>query len=193
VDASPTPKEVTVLLAELAGGRASAADQLLPLVYENLRALASDYFRRERADHTLEPTALVHEAYLRLVTPCDERPRDRAHFFALAARVMRQVLVDHARKKLAGKRGGDRLKVTLNELVTPAADRAAEIEAVDRALAELAEHDEASAKLVEMRFFGGVTFEEAAEVLGASVSTVERRWRFARAWLADALIEDTEP
>lgn len=182
--------QVTQLLSDLAGGRNAAADELFPLVYEQLRALAGSYFREERSDHTLQPTALVHEAFVRMVAPGDLRVSDRAHFYALAARVMRHVLVDYARQNASEKRGGDRARITLDEQLTPWRDRALDFEAIERALSELGQLSERTAKVVEMRFFCGLTCEEIAGVMSISLSSVEREWRFARAWLQDRLGED---
>jgi len=179
--------EVTQLLDQMADGSPSAAERLFPLVYDELRALAGSYFRGERPDHTLQPTALVNEAFVRLAAPAGRPVRGREHFLALAARVMRHVLVDHARERNALRRGGDdRHRVLLSELETSDAlseSNGFDIEAVDAALTELATLNDRSAQVVELRFFGGLTHEEIARAIDASLSTVEREWRFARAWL----------
>jgi RNA polymerase sigma factor (sigma-70 family) len=194
-------RRATQLLQDMAAGDSSAADELFPLVYDQLRGLAAAFFRDERPEHSLQPTALVHEAYLRLIdSPVGgaggmgevggaggARPRTRAHFQALAARVMRHVLVDHARARDAAKRGGDRTRVTLSDMAAGGEESAFDFESLDRALSELAELNERTARVVELRFFGSLTLEEAAEHLGISLSSAEREWRFARAWLMDRL------
>jgi len=179
--------DVTMLLADLADGRESAADELFPLVYDQLRALAAAFFRDERVDHTMQPTALVHEAYLRLVQPAADKSRTRVHFQALAARVMRHVLVDHARQKASEKRGGDRTRIALHDDVAAKPGSAMDFTELNEALQRLGAESERAAKVVELRFFGNLTHEEIATVLGISLSSVEREWRFARAWLLDAL------
>lgn len=165
------------------GGDASARERMLPLVYDELRRLAAGYLRRERAGHTLQPTALVHEAYLRLI---DQRRADwtnRAQFVGLAAVMMRRILVNHARDRLAAKRGGaaDRLPLTLAG--EPAGSPEIEVLELHQALDRLAERDRRKAEIVELRFFGGLTMEEIAAAVGVSLATVEREWQFARAWL----------
>lgn len=181
--------KATLLLEQIADGRQSAADELFPLVYEQLRGLAAAFFREERADHSLQPTALVHEAYVRMVESSADTPRTRVHFHALAARVMRHVLVDHARSKNAEKRGGgeDRARITLSDVELASREQDFDFEAIHNALTELAKLNERTARVVELRFFGSLTLEEAAEVLGISLSTAEREWRFARAWLMEAI------
>lgn len=181
--AGPRPSEVTLLLADVRAGRAGAADRLFPLVYDELRRLAASYLRRERRDHTLQPTALVHEAFLRLVGAEDQRWESRAHFLAVAARAMRRILIDHARGRHAQKRGGKAAKVSLADLDQPAVDRDDYLIALDEALERLGRLDERQARVVELRFFGGLTIEEAAAVLGVSHATVERDWNVAKAWL----------
>jgi RNA polymerase sigma-70 factor, ECF subfamily len=176
-------ENITRLLIELTEGRRVAADVLLPLIYDELRSLAANYLRRERPDHTLQPTALVHEAYLRLVDQRDVNWQNRAHFFGVAAQMMRRILIDHARSHSAGKRGHDFQKISLDENIDKAAERSAELMALDDALNALAEVDEQKSRIVEMRYFGGLTFEETAEVLGISAVTVKRHWRMAKAWL----------
>ncbi len=179
---SSTPKEVTILLGEMSGGNRSAPEQLLPLVYDELRKLAHAYLQNERADHSLQATALVHEAYIRLVDWQTVSWQNRAHFFAVAASVMRKILVDHTRAKRAQKRDGGQ-KLELGEAVGFAAEREIDLIALDEALKNLAEFDDVQARLVEMRFFGGLTIEETAHALGVSPATVKREWTMATAWL----------
>ena len=179
---SPSP-QATQLLAELRAGDNRAADRLLPLVYDEFRHLAAGYLRHERPDHTLQPTALVHEAYLKLI---DQRRVDwkgRTHFFAVAAEAMRRILIDHARRHKRLKRGGARQRITLDDAVALSPDRDEDLIALDEALERLAGSDPRQAKVVELRFFGGLTVQEAAKVLGVSKRTVEGDWTFARAWL----------
>jgi RNA polymerase sigma factor (TIGR02999 family) len=179
--------DVTALLVRLNSGDEAALDQLLPAVYEELRRIAHNQLRGEREDHTLRTTELVHEAYMKLVDHNTVDWQDRQHFFAVAARAMRQVLVDHARKKTAAKRGGEAPEVSLDGVALPHDTKMEELIALDDALDRLAEHDERSAKVVECRFFGGYTIAETADVLDVSRSTVKRDWRAARAWLNRAL------
>lgn len=179
--------DVTQLLDQLADGRPAAAQELFPLVYDQLRSLAAAFFQGERSDHTLQPTALVHEAYLKLVEPAADRARTRIHFQALAARVMRHLLVDHARSHASMKRGGDRTRVALGDVIAPGGEQVIDFEELDRALHELAALNERTARVVELRFFGSLSLEETAQLLELSVSSVEREWRFARAWLMDRL------
>jgi RNA polymerase sigma factor (TIGR02999 family) len=181
------PGDVTQLLSEVRKGDQRALDALLPLVYNELRRVAGSMMRHEREDHTLQPTALVHEAYVKLLGQRSVEWQNRAHFMAVAAQQMRRILVDHARSHAATKRGGGRVLVELDsELVGDLAWNE-ELLAVDAALAELARKDEWLARVVELRFFGGLTVAEAAEVLGVSRSTVDREWAMARAWLRRAL------
>ena len=177
-----TAHDVTRLLVDLQRGADGAADQLVPLVYGELHKLAVHYMRAERGDHTLQPTALVHEAYMRLVDQRNASWQNRSHFFGIAAQAMRRILVDHARRKRAGKReGGDR--VTLDESVAEAPQRSVDLIAVDDALNKLAALDPRQARVVELRFFGGLDIEQTAESLGISPATVKRDWTFARAFL----------
>jgi RNA polymerase sigma-70 factor (ECF subfamily) len=188
-------QQVTQLLEAVQAGRASAADQLLPLVYDELRALAGSLFRGQRPDHTLQPTALVHEAYARMVKPAAETTgssekaqwNSRAHFFAVAATAMRQVLANHARDRRRAKRGGGWHRVTLSEHLTPTSERDVDLLALDEALQALAKLDERQGRIVELRFFAEMSVEEIAHVLEVSTSTVEREWRMARAWLSARL------
>lgn len=180
------PREATMILQQLGEGDASAAERLLPLVYEELRALAGSHFRGQRANHTLQPTALVHEAFVRLIDQPDGKWNSRAHFFAVAATAMRQILTDHARRKMADKRGGGWDKVGLEQVGgAPQADL--DVVALDEALTKLAQLDPRRHRVVELRFFGGLSMEEIAEVLGVSKTTVESDWRGARAWLASEI------
>jgi RNA polymerase sigma factor (TIGR02999 family) len=160
-----------------------AVDTLLPLIYDELRRLAAGYLRRERPDRTLQPTALVHEAYLRLVDQTKVNWQNRAHFVGVAAQMMRRILVDHARAHTSRKRGGDYEKLALDENVDKAVERSTELLALDEALKELAEINPQMSRLVELRYFGGLTFEETAEVLGVTPVTVKRHWRMVKAWL----------
>ena len=174
---------VTRLLIELTSGNHAAIDALLPLIYDELRILAAKYLRRERPDHTLQPTALVHEAYLRLVDQTRVNWQNRAHFLGVAAQMMRRILVDHARANRSGKRGADFQKISLEENIDKAVERSAELLALDEALRELAEIDEQKSRIIELRYFGGLSVEETAEVMGISSVTVKRHWRMAKAWL----------
>jgi RNA polymerase sigma-70 factor, ECF subfamily len=177
------PGNVTVLLQRFASGDKQAEADLFPLVYHELRRVAARYLRRERIGHTLEATALVHEAYLRLVDQKRTEWQDRSHFFAVSARIMRQILVDHARGKLADKRGGYRQKITLDNVVIVGWQKPAELIALDEALTRLESCDPRQSRIVEMRFFAGLTEEEIAGILGVSTRTVKRDWNVARAWL----------
>ncbi len=182
----PPADDVTLLLADWRNGDARALERMLPIVYRELQRLAASYLRRERAAHTLQPTALVHEAYVRLVDQRTPAFRDRAHFFGVAAHVMRQVLVDSARKKRAAKRGGGH-DVALDEIVVAAPERPQDVVALDDALVALAEVDPRKARVIEMRYFGGLGNAEIADVLEISVPTVVRDARFAEAWLRQHL------
>jgi RNA polymerase sigma factor (TIGR02999 family) len=175
---------VTQLLIEWSNGDRAALDKLMPLIHEELRRLAHRYMSRERSGHTLQTTALVNEAYLRLVNRKSVRWQNRAHFFAIAARLMRGILVDHARAHAYQKRGGDaRRKIALDEALIVSQERAAEVVALDDALKVLEEIDPRQGRVVELRFFGGLTVEETAEVLKLSPATVKREWGTAKAWL----------
>jgi RNA polymerase sigma factor (TIGR02999 family) len=183
------PTEVTRLLLEWRDGNQDAASKLIPIVYDELRRLAANYLAHERPGHTLQPTALVHEAYLRLVEQKGGNWQDRAHFFAVAARTMRHLLVDHARARKADKRGGGMQQVELENATLFAAD-AEGIVALDEALTRLKEMDACQAKVVELRFFGGLNNQEIAEVLGISERTVRREWCMAKAWLFSELSQE---
>ena len=180
---SPPPQDVTQLLIDWGNGNHVALDQLMPLVYTELRELARRYIRRERPEHTLETTALIHEAYLRLVDQSQVSWENHAHFFGIAARLMRQILIEHARRRARAKRGGGAGKISLDEAATVSQARAAELLALDDALARLAAIDLRKSQVVELRFFGGLSVEEAAQVLHVAPNTVLRDWRMAKAWL----------
>ena len=180
----PPAHRVTQLLVRWREGDPHALDELMPLVYKELRRLAAHYMRGERPGHTLQTSALVNEAYLRLAGHEEIQWQDRAHFFAVAAQAMRRILVDHARRRDNLKRGGGALRVALDDdAVIVSAGRVAEVVALDEALARLAEVAPRKSQLVELRFFGGLSIEETAEVLGVSPGTVMRDWTFAKAWL----------
>lgn len=178
-----SPKEITQLLIDWRNGDKAAVDQLMPLVYDELRRLASNFFRRERVNHTLQPTALVHEAYLHLLGQSVVSWQNRAHFFGAAAQLMRRILIDHARGHNAAKRGGGEIRVSLKEELAATGQREVDLIALDAALDELAALDEQQSRIVEMRFFGGLSIEETAEVLALSPATVKREWSTAKAWL----------
>lgn len=177
------PGDITRLLADLRGGNRDVHAQLIPLVYDELRRLAAHYMRQERTDHTLQPTALVHEAYLRLVEQREVTWENRAHFFGVAANLMRRILVDHARSKRAEKRGGSVQRVTLDHALQYCEEKSDELIALDEALTRLATWDPRQCQIVELRFFGGLTEDETAAILGVSPRTVKRDWRVARIWL----------
>ena len=180
-------REVTQLLVEWSNGDKAALEKLLPLVSDELRRLARRYMRKEGPDHTLQTSALVNEAYLRLVDQKRVRWQNRAHFFGIAAQLMRRILIDHARRYRYAKRGGGALRVTLDEAAIVSEERAAELLALDQALEQLAAMDARKGRIVELRFFGGLNLEETAEVLGISSPTVQREWRAAKAWLHSTL------
>jgi len=184
---APSPQQVTQLLIAWGGGDQTARDELMPLVYEELRRLAHKYISRERPGHTLQTSALLNEAYLRLVDQKTIQWQDRAHFFGIAARLMRQVLVDYARKRQYAKRGGNAHQVPLDEAMIVSEERAADVVALDDALKNLAESDPRQSQIVELRFFGGLSIEETAEVLAVSPGTVMRDWTLAKAWLRRAV------
>lgn len=179
--------DVTLLLERVAGGDSAAADALLPIVYEDLRALAGSYFRAQRADHTLQPTALVHEAFIRLAQSQAGAIKNRAHFFAVAATAMRQILKDHARAKAADKRTPGGQRVGLEQVTTPSGQGLIDVIELDEALTRLNEVDPRMSCIVDLWFFGGLTTEEIAEVQGISSRTVKRLWRQAKAWLNSEL------
>jgi RNA polymerase sigma factor (TIGR02999 family) len=175
--------DITQILAEYREGDRDAIDRLIPLVYAELRRIAARSLRSERKEHTLQPTALVAEAYLRLVEQQNAVWQNRAHFLGCAARLMRNILVDHARAHRADKRGGHQIRVTLGEDLLQIEEREIDLLALDAALERLAEQDEQKSRIVELRYFGGLSTEETAEVLGVSDRTVKRAWALARAWL----------
>ena len=180
---APDPGQTTRILLRLRDGDAGAAGELFPLVYEELRGLAGGLLRRERADHTLQATALIHEAWIRLCDQTRLGAQDRAHFVAIAARSMRQILVDHARRRNAGKRGGGRERVDLDAALAFHEGRGLDVLALHEALERLAALDARRSRIVELRFFGGLTIEEVGVVLGLAPKTVEGDWYLARAWL----------
>ena len=182
--------EVTQLLIDYRHGDREALDALLPVVYDELKRIASGYLRRERPGHTLQPTALVHEAYLRLVNQHSVDWRNRAQFYGLAANMMRRILVNHAEKKRAEKRGGAGERVVVEDETVQIPGLDLDMLALDEALEQLASVDPAKEKLVEMKFFGGMTIDEIAEVTGRSTAAIERDWAFARGWLLKTLTEN---
>ncbi len=182
--------DVTTILKQASGGDDSAVRHLLPLVYNELRALAQSYLKQERPDHTLQATALVHEAYMKLIKQEDVEWQNRAHFFGVAAQAIRRILVDHARHHQREKRGGDRQRVHLNEDVALEDHSDLDLLALDEAMDKLADFHERASRVVELRFFGGLSREEVAEFLGISLRTVSDDWRMARAWLRRELAEE---
>ncbi|HKQ77940.1 MAG TPA: sigma-70 family RNA polymerase sigma factor [Blastocatellia bacterium] len=180
---NPSSQSVTQLLIDWRNGDQTALDRLMPLVYEELRRIAGHYMRNERQAHTLQTSALVNEAYLRLVDHENIAWQNRAHFFGLAAKAMRRILVDYARRRNYQKRGGAARQVSLDEAAMVTEEHAAEMIALDDALEELAKMDERKCRVVELRYFGGLTIEETAEALGVSIQTVGRDWSAAKAWL----------
>jgi RNA polymerase sigma-70 factor, ECF subfamily len=182
-----SPQGVTELLLEWRQGDSAALDKLTPLVYDELRRIAHRFMRQERDGHTLQTTALVNEAYVRLVGQREVRWQNRAHFFAVTAQVMRRVLIDHARRRRYAKRGGEAQQVPLEDASVMSQGRAAELVALDAALEALAKLDPRKSRVVELRYFGGLSIEETAEVLEVSPMTVRRDWRAAKAWLYKAV------
>lgn len=178
-----TPNEITEQLIAWSNGDEAALDALIPAVYQELRRMADYYLRGENTGHSLQPTALVHEAYMRLIDQTKVEWQNRAHFFGVAAQMMRRILVDHAKSKHRVKRGGTAPKVSLDETVSLSNERAAELVALDDALKVLNELDERKSRIVELRYFGGLTVDETAQVLGVSDKTVMRDWSLAKAWL----------
>src|SRR5262249_23371883 len=179
----PLPNEITERLIACGAGDRSALDQLLPIVYQDLRRMAGNYLRQENPGHTLQPTALVHEAWLRLIDQARVDWRNRAQFFCLAAQMMRRILVDHAKAKHREKRGGDTVKLSLDEVINLSQERAADLLALDNALDELARVDGRKSRVVELRYFGGFSVEETAQILGGSPATPMRGWKVAKAGL----------
>ncbi|MBZ5527107.1 MAG: sigma-70 family RNA polymerase sigma factor [Acidobacteriia bacterium] len=186
-------RQVTDLLTRWRAGDREALDVLMPLVYEELRRLARYYLRQERPDHTLQSTALVHEAYVRLAGQNPPEWQSRAHFFGVAARLMRQILVDHARASHAAKRGGASLTLSLNEAVAGSKGKELDILALDDALNNLAQINPQQSQIVELRFFSGLSIEDTSEVLGVSPATVKRNWTTARAWLFREINRSEQP
>lgn len=179
----PVHQDITLLLHAAASGDRESVDALMTAIYQDMRRLAAHHMGAERRDHTLQPTAVVHEAYVRLIDQRKTDWKDRLHFFAVASRIIRRVLIDHARANEAGKRGGDRTRISLedHEVAGPARD--IDLMALDEALNELAEIDPQQCRIVELRYFGGCTVEEVAELLGVGKRTVDRDWQAAKAWL----------
>ena len=179
-----SPEAITQLLIDWGKGDRAALDRLMPLVYAELRRLATNYLRRERTGHTLQPTALVNEAYLKLVGQKTAKWQNRAHFFAIAAQLMRRILVDHARRHQAEKRGGsDQQRLSITSVEELVAQPAVDLLALNEALDELSKMDPQQGRIVELKFFGGLSIDETAEVMSISHATVEREWKSARAWL----------
>ncbi|MBL8877822.1 MAG: sigma-70 family RNA polymerase sigma factor [Phycisphaerales bacterium] len=187
--ASHIANQATQCLIDLRNGDQTAIQRLLPLVYEELRALAGNFFREERADHTLQPTALVHEAFVKLMGTPEVHWDDRKHFMTIAATAMRRILIDHARRRDAEKRGSGWGRISLHPDLAQSSRAEADIIALDDVLSRLAELNEKHARIVELRFFGSLTLAEVAEVMDVSTATVERDWRLIRAWLAVELDE----
>lgn len=185
--ANPTREAVTQLLVRAGGGDSVATDELFPIVYDELRTIASKFLHSERRAETLQATALVHEAYLRLIGPEQAPWENRAHFFGAAARAIRRILIDHARLRGRVKRGGGKERVALDQALAVTAEPEVDILGLDEALTKLAKADEQKARVVELRFFAGLTVEQTARTLGISESTVARDWQFARVWLAREL------
>ena len=190
---SPAQDDITTLLVRWGHGDQEALDALTPLVYQELRRLANAYLRRERQDHTLEGTALVHEAYLRLIDQNHVEWRSRNQFYALAAELIRRILVDHARARVAAKRGGASIKLSLDENLAPAQEKEHDLVSLDDALNALAEADPQQSRIVELRYFGGLTIEETADVLGISPATIKRDWVVAKAFLKREMLRNTRP
>jgi RNA polymerase sigma-70 factor, ECF subfamily len=189
---SKSSTEVTELLARWSQGESAAREKLVPLIYEELRRVARHCLAGQRPDHTLQSAALVHEAYLRLLGYSSVHWDDRVHFFAVAAQLMRRILVDHARKRCAAKRGGERVTLALDERLAPAKQRELDLVALDDALHELSRMNPQQGRMVEMRFFGGLSIEETAQFLGISPATVKRDWAVARAWLYREMVRSTQ-
>jgi len=190
---SPARHQITELLAEWREGNQSALDELYPLVYDELHRLARRYMSRERKDHTLQTTALINEAYVRMVDQKNVNWANRSHFFAISAQIMRRILIDHARRHGYAKRGGGAQQVSLEEVAALSPDQGRELVRLDEALKSLAERDPRRSQVVELRFFGGLNNEEIAGVLHVSENTVTRDWNMARAWLYQQLTENATP
>jgi len=177
------PADITLLLHAAASGQRESLDALMAAIYQDMRRLAAHHMSAERKDHTLQPTAIVHEAYVRLIDQRSTDWKDRLHFFAVASRIIRRILIDHARATEAGKRGGDRTRISLADQDVAGPQRDIDLVALDEALTELAEIDPQQSRIVELRYFGGCTVEEVAEVLKIGKRTVDRDWQAAKAWL----------
>lgn len=188
---SSAAPDITLLLQAAASGGRADLDALMAALYTDMRRLAAAHMRSERSDHTLSPTALLHEAYVRLIDQRSTDWRSRLHFFALASRIIRRILIDHARARDADKRGGDRTMLRIDDRDIQAPSRDVDLVALDEALKELAEIDEQQARIVELRYFGGCTVEEVAEFLGVGKRTVDRDWQAAKAFLLVRLSEDS--
>jgi RNA polymerase sigma factor (TIGR02999 family) len=184
---TPSPNEITERLTAWGAGDSAALDQLVPVVYQELRRMADRYLRLENPGHTLQPTALVHEAWLRLVDQTRTNWKNRAQFFGVAAQIMRRVLVDHAKAKHREKRGGGAIKLSLESVIQLSRERAADLIALDDALAALSRIDERKSRVVELRYFGGFSVQETARILDVSPDTVMRDWKLAKAWLYQEL------
>jgi RNA polymerase sigma factor (TIGR02999 family) len=184
------PENITDLLVSYGRGDKESLDKLMPVVYDELRRQAARYLRREQPGHTLQTTALIHEAYVRLVDQRNVQWQNRAHFFGIAAQMMRRILVDHARTKKRAKRGGSDIKVSLDDATVAVKGQDLDVVALDEALERMAEIDEQQSRVVELRFFSGLTVEETAEVMGISPATVKRDWSMAKAWLHRELSGD---
>lgn len=176
-------REVTQLLIEWSNGDKEALDQMMPLVYSELRRIAASHLRRERTEHTLQPTALVHEAYIRLINQQRANWQNRAQFFGVAAQMMRRILINHANERVAAKRGGGALKISLSEAESQMEITDSSLLALDESLTRLAQLDPRKSRIIELKFFGGLKIEEIAEVMQLSHATIEREWTLARAWL----------
>jgi RNA polymerase sigma factor (TIGR02999 family) len=185
----PSAQNVTEMLRDWRNGDQEALEQLIPVVYDELHRQAARYLRREHPGHTLQTTALIHEAYLRLIKQQNIEWQNRAHFYAIAARLMRQILVDHARRRQATKRGGSDIKVPLEEAMVISPGENVDLVALDEALTRLAAIDPQQSRIVELRYFSGLSVEETAEVLGVSSRTVKRDWNVAKAWLRQQISE----
>jgi RNA polymerase sigma factor (TIGR02999 family) len=180
-----SPEGFTQLLIDLSNGDEKAVDEILPVVYDELRRIARYQMNRERSSHTLQPTALVHETYLKLIDQRKVDWKNRSHFFGLASQIMRRILVNHARDKVAAKRGGKQQQVSLSVAINSFEKKDVDVIALNEALEDLSKIDERKSRIVELKFFGGLTTKEIAEILDISVATVEREWSFAKAWLFD--------
>jgi RNA polymerase sigma factor (TIGR02999 family) len=189
---SADSENVTQLLQDWSKGNQRALEELLPLIYNELRQLAHNFLYRERPGHTLQTTALVHEAYLKLIDQKDARWQNRSHFFAIAAQAMRRILIDSARRHAAVKRGGPQERLSLDEVPEVSLEPNTRLLALDEALTALAEIDPEQSRIVELRYFGGLTIEETAEVMKSSPATIKREWAMARAWLHQALTDGSK-